>query len=61
MKTTSFFRGYGNVEMRKKDFGILDRIKREVSLTKIPQFSTLIDTDVIFHLLEKHFSLRWDS
>jgi hypothetical protein len=61
MKTTSFFRVYGNVEMRKKDFGILDRIKREVSLTKIPQFSTLIDTDVIFHLLEKHFSLRWNS
>lgn len=61
MKTTSFFRRYGNVEMRKKDFGILDRIKREVSLSKIPQFNTLIDTDVIFHLLEKHFSLRWDS
>ena len=61
MKTTSFFRRYGNVEMRKKDFGILDRIKREVSFTKIPQFSTLIDTDVIFHLLEKHFSLRWNS
>jgi hypothetical protein len=61
MKTTSFFRRYGNVEMRKKNFGILDRIKREVSFTKIPQFSTLIDTDVIFHLLEKHFSLRWNS
>lgn len=61
MKTTSFFRGYGHVEMRKKDFGILDRIKREISITKPPQFSTIIDTDVIFHLLEKHFSLRWDS
>ncbi|MGR5179027.1 hypothetical protein [Vibrio mediterranei] len=61
LSSTSFFRGYGHVEMRKKDFGILDKIKREVSLTKIPQFSTIIDTDVIFHLLDKHFSLRWNS
>ena len=61
LSSTSFFRGYGYVEMRKKDFGILDKIKREVSLTKIPQFSTIIDTDVIFHLLDKHFSLRWNS
>jgi polyhydroxyalkanoate synthesis regulator phasin len=59
--STSFFRGYGYVEMKKKDFGILDKIKREVSLTKIPQFSTIVDTDVIFHLLDKHFSLRWNS
>ncbi|WP_185841553.1 hypothetical protein [Vibrio cholerae] len=61
LTSTSFLRGYGYVEMRKKDFGILDKIKREVSLTKIPQFSTIIDTDVIFHLLDKHFSLRWNS
>jgi len=59
--TSSFFRGYGYVEMRKKDFGILDKIKREASLTKIPQFSTTVDTDVIFHLLDKHFSMRWSS
>lgn len=61
LSSTSFLRGYGHVEMRKKDFGILDKIKREVSLTKIPQFSTIIDTDVIIHLLDKHFSLRWNS
>lgn len=61
LSSTSFMRGYGYVEMRKKDYGILDKIKREVSLTKIPQFSTIIDTDVIFHLLDKHFSLRWKS
>jgi hypothetical protein len=61
LTSTSFFRQYGYVEMRKKDFGIFDKIKREVSLTKIPQFSTIIDTDVIFHLLDKHFSLRWNS
>lgn len=47
--------------MRKKDFGMLDKIKREVSVTKIPQFSTVTDTDVIFHLLEKHMGLRWKS
>ena len=61
LSSTSFLRGYGYVEMRKKDFGVLDKIKREVSLTKIPQFSTIIDTDVIFHLLDRHFSLRWKS
>lgn len=61
LNSTSFLRGYGYVEMRKKDYGILDKIKREVSLTKTPQFSTIIDTDVIFHLLDKHFSLSWKS
>ena len=59
--STSFLRGYGYVEMKNKDYGLLDKIKREVSLTKVPQFSTIVDTDVIFHLLEKHFSLRWKS
>ena len=61
LSSTSFLRGYGYVEMRKKDFGLLDKIKREVSITKFPQFSTIVDTDVIFHLLDKHFSLRWGS
>ena len=59
--STSFLRSYGVVEMRKKDFGFLDKIKREVSLTKIPQFNTATDTDVIFHLLEEHFGLTWGS
>lgn len=61
LESTSFLRGYGYVEMRNKDYGFLDKIKREVPLVKIPQFSTIVDTDVIFHLLEKHFSLRWKS
>ena len=60
LSETSFLKSYGSVEMRKKDFGFLDKIKREVSLTKIPQFSTITDTDVIFYLLEQHFSLRWN-
>ena len=61
LSSNSFLRSYGCIEIRKKDFGIVDKIKREVALTKIPQFSTIIDTDVIFHLLDKYFSLRWSS
>lgn len=61
VSSSSFLRSYGCIEMRKKNFGMLDKIKREVSITKIPQFSTTTDTDVIFHLLEKHMGLRWKS
>lgn len=61
LSSNSFLRSYGCIEIRKKDFRIVDKIKREVALTKIPQFSTIIDTDVIFHLLDKYFSLRWSS
>lgn len=61
VNASSFLRSYGCIEMRKKDYGVLDKIKREVSLTKIPQFNTLTDTDVIFHLLGKHMGLRWKS
>ena len=61
VSTDSFLRSYGNIELRKKDYGVLDKLKREVSLKKIPQFSTLTDTDVIFHLLDKHMGLRWNK
>ncbi len=61
LKSTSFLKGYGYVEMRKKDYGLFDKIKREVSLTKTPQFSTIVDTDVIFYLLKEYFSLSWKS
>ena len=57
---SSFLRGAGYVEMRKKDFGLLDKVKREISLTKIPQFNTQTDTDVIFSLLDHYFGLRWN-
>ena len=60
MKSTSFLKGYGYIEMRKKDFGMLDKLKREMSLTKIPQFNTTVDTDVIFYLLKEYFSLNWN-
>jgi hypothetical protein len=59
--TDSFLRSYGNIELRKKDYGILDKLKRGFSLTKTPQFSTLTDTDVIFHMLDKHMGLRWNK
>lgn len=61
LRSSTFHRSYGAVEMRKKDFGVLDKLKREVSLTKIPQFSTLTDTDVIFHMLKEHMGLRWNN
>lgn len=61
LQSSTFHRSYGSVEMRKKDFGVLDKLKREVSLTKIPQFSTLTDTDVIFHMLKEHMGLQWNN
>lgn len=61
VRDSSFLRSYGCIEMRKKDFGVLDKLKREVSLTKVPQFSTLTDTDVIFHLLKEHMGLSWGN
>ena len=61
LAATDFFRGYGYIEMRKRNFTMLDKIKREVSLTKIPQFNTQTNTDVIFHLLDKLFGLRWNN
>lgn len=59
--TDQFLRSYGNIELRKKDYGVLDKLKREVSLTKIPQFSTVMDTDVLFHMLDEHMGLRWNN
>lgn len=61
LSSTSFLRRYGHVEMRKKDYRAFEKMKRGFSLGKIAQFSTIIDTDVIFHLLDKHFRLNWDS
>lgn len=59
--TDQFLRSYGNIELRKQDYGVLDKLKREISLTKFPQFSTLTDTDVIFHMMDKHMGLRWNN
>lgn len=61
VQSSHFLRSYGSVELRKKNHGLLEKLKRQVSLTKTPQFSTLTDTDVIFHMLEKHMGLRWNN
>ena len=59
--SSQFLRSYGNIELRKKNYGILDKLKREVAFTKSPQFSTLTDTDVIFYMLDKYMGLRWNN
>lgn len=59
--SSSLMRGAGYVELRPKAWTILDKIKREASLTKIPQFSTSTDTDVIFYILKKNFGLSWSE
>ncbi len=59
--SSSFLKGYGYIELRKKNFGFLDKIKREISLAKTPQFNTQTDTDVIFSLLDQYFKLRWKN
>lgn len=61
VNTSSFLRSYGCIEMRMKDYGVFDKIKREASRAKVSQFNTLTDTDVIFYLLDKHMGLRWKS
>jgi cytoskeletal protein RodZ len=42
-------------ELRKQGFGLIDKIKRELSF---PHFNTQTDTDVIFCLLDYYFGLR---
>ena len=57
---SSTFVNWGSwIEMRKKNWGMLDKMKRELTLTKLPSFETNEDTDVIFFLLDKLFGLRW--
>ena len=59
LASSSFLRGGGYIELRPKPWTMIDKIKREASLTKIPQFSTSMDTDVIFFILKKNFGLSW--
>lgn len=60
IRSSSFLKGSGYVELRPKNWTILDKIKREASFTKIPQFNYVTDTDVIFHILERSFGLGWN-
>jgi hypothetical protein len=60
IKSSQFLKGQGYISLRKKDFGVFDKVKQELSFGKIPQFSTCTDTDVIFTLLKHYFSLTWN-
>jgi hypothetical protein len=55
VRATKFRKGPGYVELRKKQLTFLDLLKREYC----PRFNTQNDTDVIFHLLNEEFGLRW--
>lgn len=59
INSSSFLKGGGVIELRPKNWTIFDRIKRETTLTKIPQFCYETDSDVIFYILDKYFNLRW--
>jgi len=59
VSTTRFLKSYGVIELRKKDFRWVDRLKRELPFNKLPHFITLTDTDVVFYMLEKYFGLTW--
>ena len=62
LSSTSFLRDDTFIEMRKNNYGVLDKMKRKASSPfKIPLFATLMDTDVIYYLLDRHFSLKKDE
>lgn len=58
---TRFLRGPTYVLMERKGNAFLERMKRELSITKSPQFVTAMDRDVLFFLLDQYFELRWSS
>jgi len=57
---TNFLRSPGYIELRSKGRSFWDKMKRELSISKIPQFNTESDTDVIFAILTKYFGLSWE-
>ena len=59
IQSSSFLKSYGYIEMRPKDYGLMNKVFREVTFTKIPQFNTQTDSDVIFYILDEHFGLKW--
>ena len=60
LQSSTFLKGSGYIELRPKPWTIFHRILREFTFTKIPQFSYIRDADVIFHILERDFGLRWE-
>lgn len=59
LSSSQFLKGAGYIELRPREYGIANKIARELTLFKIPQFSTQTDTDVIFTLLKHYFNLTW--
>lgn len=56
-ETTLINHGYA-IELQKKSLTFTDKLKEQVSLTKIPQFSLQTDYDVICALLYNYFHLK---
>jgi hypothetical protein len=59
-ENTDFMQAYNYIELRPKNYGVLHRLKRELSWSsKITAVDTLTDTDVIFAILDHFYDLRW--
>jgi hypothetical protein len=50
----SFFRDYGIIQWCRKG---IDPLSEE----QLPELSTLLDTDIIFYMLDKYMDLSWDD
>ena len=48
-----------SIELRRKESGALDTLKREFTFARTPGFDTMMDGDVAFFLLRKYFGIRW--
>ena len=59
LENYSLLKSNGFIEIRKKEFKALDKLKREFSFGKIPQFNTQTDTDIILELLKNYFGIIW--
>jgi len=59
LDNTSFMRAYNYIELRPKNYGILQRLKRELWSSKVSAIDTLTDTDVIFAIFDNFYGLRW--
>jgi hypothetical protein len=59
LDSITLLKGAGYVEIRKKNQGLWEKIKN--NLTVFPQINSRIDTDVLFHLLDKLFGIRWKN
>jgi hypothetical protein len=60
LKDSVFLKGARHIEMRPKDYSFGHAVKRHLSLSKIPQFNTQTDPDVIFGFLKNCFGLSWE-